>query len=120
MEKMKELLERMDLEEKKSKIKTSCANENRTEEVDKISGLEEKIKVYAKWKELCYEITELEKDDVEKFTEFLETAVESMKTIHKFSSLMANDDLENAEKMIEEMQTARNELAAAAIKFLGI
>ena len=120
MEAMKELLERMDLEEKKAKIKTSCANENRTEEVDKISDLEEKIKVYTKWKELCHEITELKKDDAEKFTEFLEMVVNSMKTIHKFSSLMANDDLENAEKMIGEMQETRNNLAAKAIEFLKI
>lgn len=43
-----------------------------------------------------------------------------MKTIDKFSRLMADDDLENAEKMIGEMQTARNELAAKAIEFLGL
>lgn len=47
-------------------------------------------------------------------------AVDSMKTIHKFSILMANDDLENAEKMIGEMQETRNNLATKAIKFLGI
>lgn len=120
MKAFKKFLEGIEVEERKEKIKTSCANENRTEEADKISDLEQKIKVYAKWKELCYEITELEKDDVEKFTEFLETAVDSMKTIHKFSILMANDDLENAEKMIGEMQETRNNLVAKAIKFLGI
>ena len=120
MEALKNFLEDIELEEKKTKIKTSCANENRTEEVDKISDLEQKIKVYAKWKELCHEITELEKDDVEKFIEFLETAIKTMRTIDKFSRLMANDDLENAEKMIGEMQETRNNLAAKAIKFLGI
>lgn len=120
MKAFKEFLEDIELEEKKAKIKTSCANENRTKETDKIPDLEEKIKVYAKWKELCREVAELGKEDDEKFIEFLETAVDSLKTIHKFSSLMANDDLENAEKMIGEMQETRNNLAAKAIKFLGI
>lgn len=120
MEKMKEFFEAMERAEEKDRINQSWSDEGRTEDADKISDLEQKIRVYAKWKELCHEITELEKDDVEKFIGFLEMAVKPMKTIDKFSRLMADDDLENARNMVEEMQTSRNELATAAIKFLDI
>ena len=33
---------------------------------------------------------------------------------------MDSDNFDDAEKMIEDIQTSRNELATAAIKFLGI
>ena len=118
MEKMKELLERMDLEEKKSKIKTSCANENRTEEVDKISGLEEKIKVYAKWKELRNEIVKLDNEDIKGFMEILKAAIDFQGITFKFGDFMDNNDFESAKNMVGEMQTARNNLAKVTVEFL--
>lgn len=120
MQGMKEVLEYMERKEEKNKIIEAWSDNGRTEDVEKISDIEERIKVYSKWKELCQESTELKRGDDKKFVDFLEVAVKSMKVINKFSDFMENDDIENARNMVEEMQAARNELAAAAIKFLGL
>ena len=120
MEAMKEFLEMMESERKRTKITEKWSDGERTEDVEKMSSLEQKMAVYVKWKELVEEFTDLKASEADKFTDFLQVAVKAQKIFFKFSALMDSNNFDDAEKMIEDIQTSRNELAAAAIKFLGV
>ena len=51
MEKLKEFLEMMESERKRTKITEKWSDGERTEDVEKMSSLEQKMAVYVKWKE---------------------------------------------------------------------
>ena len=77
MEKLKEFLEMMESERKRTKITEKWSDGERTEDVEKMSSLEQKMAVYVKWKELVEEFTDLKASEANKFTDFLQVAVKA-------------------------------------------
>ncbi len=120
MEKLKEFLEMMESERKRTKITEKLSDGERTEDVEKISNLDGKIKVYAKWKELRNEIVKLDNEDIKGFMEILKAAIDFQGITFKFGDFMDNNDFESAKNMVGEMQTARNNLAKVTVEFLKI
>ena len=120
MEKLKEFLEMMESERKRTKITEKWSDGERTEDVEKMSNLDGKIKVYAKWKELRNEIVKLDNEDIKGFMEILKAAIDFQGITFKFGDFMDNNDFESAKNMVGEMQTARNNLAKVTVEFLKI
>lgn len=120
MEKLKDFFKMMENEEEKDKIVEKIRDEERTEDVEKMSNLDGKIKVYAKWKELKNEIVKLDNEDIKGFMEILKAAIDFQGITFKFGDFMDNNDFESAKNMVGEMQTARNNLAKVTVEFLKI
>lgn len=120
MKAIKELFKMMENEDEKDKIVEKIRDEERTEDVEKISNLDDKIKVYAKWKELRSEIVKLENEDLKGFMEVLKATIDFQGITFKFGDFMDNNDFESAKNMVGEMQTARNNLAKVTVEFLKI
>lgn len=120
MEKMKEILERMDKVESKSRIVNLALDGAKTEDVEKLTEIREKLEVYSTLQKLYKGMAELEDDDLENFVEVLAVSVKFQRTLMEFDYLINTDNLENAENMVEDVQKTRNELAKVTVEFLKI
>lgn len=120
MEKIKEILEKIEKAKNKDRVFNIALEEAKTEDVEKITELNEKLEVYSTLKKLYKVMAKLEDSDLENFIEVLAVSVKFQKTLMEFDYLINTYNLENAENMIEDVQNTRNKLAEVTVKFLGI
>ena len=120
MEKIKEILEKMEKAKNKDRIANLALKEEKTEDVEKITEINEKLEVYTTLQKLYKGMTKLEDNDLDNFIEVLAVSVKFQRILVEFDYLINTYNLENAENMVEDVQNVRNELAKVTVKFLGI
>ncbi len=120
MEVMKELLEKMEKAKNKDRISNLALEEAKTEDVEKLTEINEKLEVYSTLQKLYKGMAKLEDNDLENFVEVLAVSVKFQRTLMEFDYLINTDNLENAENMVEDVQKIRNELAKLTVEFLKI
>lgn len=120
MEKIEEILEKIEKTKNKDRLSNLALEEAKTEDVEKLTEINEKLEVYSTLKKLYKRMAKLEDNDLENFVEVLAVSVKFQRTLIEFDYLINTDNLENAENMVEDVQKARNELAKLTVEFLKI